>query len=222
MLCYNIYKVGGFMKEQELEKIREEYKKSTKSKERLLELKAKINMLEQNSNVEMYLQFAEIYSRVIKKNPQKSLELKEKMSMLEQNSNVVKYLQFVEIYNRFIKKNQKSLCIRSNEDLLIDVIVNNPITKTNNIYVDMGIFSLENGKLCRKYRNIELLSNQQDYEVMVMKDEIKLFENENIIINLPLKKRDDKNYLKIKEQFYIDSINEGQENAIKKILSMND
>ena len=46
----------------------------------------------------------------------------------------------------------------------------------------MGIFSLENGKLCRKYRNIELLSNQQDYEVMVMKDEIKLFENENIII----------------------------------------
>ena len=27
---------------------------------------------------------------------------------------------------------------------------------------------------------------------------------------------------KIKEQFYIDSINEGQENAIKKILSMND
>ena len=72
------------------------------------------------------------------------------------------------------------------------------------------------------YRNIELLSNQQDYEVMVMKDEIKLFENENIIINLPLKKRDDKNYLKIKEQFYIDSINEGQENAIKKILSMND
>ena len=148
------------MKEQELEKIREEYKKSTKSKERLLELKAKINMLEQNSNVEMYL--------------------------------------------------------------LIDVIVNNPITKTNNIYVDMGIFSLENGKLCRKYRNIELLSNQQDYEVMVMKDEIKLFENENIIINLPLKKRDDKNYLKIKEQFYIDSINEGQENAIKKILSMND
>ena len=185
MLCYNIYKVGGFMKEQELEKIREEYKKSTKSKERLLELKAKINMLEQNSNVEMYLQFAEIYSRVIKKDSQK-------------------------------------LRVRSNEDLLIDVIVNNPITKTNNIYVDMGIFSLENGKLCRKYRNIELLSNQQDYEVMVMKDEIKLFENENIIINLPLKKRDDKNYLKIKEQFYIDSINEGQENAIKKILSMND
>ena len=112
------------MKEQELEKIREEYKKSTKSKERLLELKTKINMLEQNSNVEMYLQFAEIYSRIIKKDLQKSLELKEKMSMLEQDSNVVKYLQFVEIYNRFVKKNQKSLCIRSNEDLLIDLIVN--------------------------------------------------------------------------------------------------
>lgn len=173
------------MKEQELEKIREEYKKITKSKERLL-------------------------------------ELKEEISLLEQDPNVVKYLQLIEFYNIFLKRNQENLHIRSNEDLLIDVIVNNPITKTNNIYVDMGIFSLENGKLCRKYRNIELLSNQQDYEVMVMKDEIKLFENENIIINLPLEKRDDKNYLKIKEQFYIDSINEGQENAIKKILSMND
>ena len=172
--------------------------------------------------IDLLKKIRKIYSRVIKKDSQKSLELKEKMSMLEQDSNVVKYLQFAEIYNRFIKKNQKNLRVRSNEDLLIDVIVNNPITKTNNIYVDMGIFSLENGKLCRKYRNIELLSNQQDYEVMVMKDEIKLFENENIIINLPIKKRDDKNYLKIKEQFYIDSINEGQENAIKKILSMND
>lgn len=210
------------MKEQELEKIREEYKKSTKSKERLLELKAKINMLEQNSNVEMYLQFAEIYSRVIKKNSQKLFELKEKMRMLEQDSNVVKYLQFVEVYNRFIKKNQKNLRVRSNEDLLIDVIVNNPITKTNNIYVDMGTFSLENGKVCRKYRNIELLSDQPEYEVMVAEEETKSFEKENIIIKLPLKKRDDKNYLKIKEQFYIDSINEGQENAIKKILSMND
>lgn len=173
------------MKEQELEKIREEYKKSTKSKERLLELKAKINMLEQDSNV-------------------------------------VKYLQFVEFYNIFLKRNQENLRVRSNEDLLIDVMVNNPITKTNNIYVDMGTFSLENGKLCRKYRNIELLSNQPGYEVMVTKEEIKSFESEKIVINLPPKKGDDKNYLKIKEQFYIDSINEGQENAIKKILSMND
>lgn len=77
----------------------------------------------------------------------------------------------------------------------------------------MRIFSLESGKLYRKYRNIELLSNQDGYEKKVFKEEIKSFENENIIINLPIKKRDNKNYLRIKEQFYIDSINNGQEFA---------
>lgn len=177
------------MKEETLQKIKEDYKQIIEKRNHLLQLCEEITKLEEDENVKKYLKIKEELSKIDYKN-----QIKETDSYI-----------LDAVFWRY-------------QRLIQDI-------DTNDIYVYMGTYMLDN--ICdiehgpsdirlkdddpraqyRIYRNIE---NGYSKEIPI--SECDEFEKNHKVIT-------DENFYTLQKEFIMTAVNEGQEEACRKILS---
>lgn len=148
---------------------------------------------------------------------------------LEKDNNVKEYISLVGL------SNCNKEFINDSDDEIINYIYTKYIYKidensTNKIYVYLGTFKYSNEfDVVHSYSDIRTDDNDkkanyrlyQDIELDFIKqvniDDCKLFEENNIIIN-PDSYYKMREYYKIRREFFVNSVKENQDTAIKKVL----
>ena len=166
------------------------------------------------------------------------LKLGEEIKLLEQNPTVKKYLELVNLYEKNTTGRMYEFDKKTDDDLLYSSLCSVRINETNNIYVYMGTFQknyecdIEHGSTdyrvnkydpdvdYRIYRNLELMSYQDAYEIEVQIEDCEKFEQEHIVIYPQNTSLCDQYYLKLKDEFFETSVYESQEKALEKVLNL--
>ena len=163
------------------------------------------------------------------------LKIGEAIEEYKQHPAVKKYLELIKLYEENTTGIMYEFDKKTDEDLLYSAITSVRINETNNIYVYMGTYiknheyDIEHGSRDYRvnkndpkadymiYRNLELMSYQDDYEISIPIKECKRFEDEHTVIYPNRTWLNDQYYLKLRDEFFATAIREGQDKALEKI-----
>ena len=166
------------------------------------------------------------------------LKLGEAIKLLEQNPTVKKYLELVNLYEKNTTGRMYEFDKKTDDDLLYSSLCSVRINETNNIYVYMGTFQknyecdIEHGSTdyrvnkhdpdanYRIYRNLELMSYQDAYEIEVQIEDCEKFEQGHIVIYPKKTSLYNQFFLKTRDEFFKTSVYESQEKALEKVLNL--
>lgn len=165
----------------------------------------------------------------------KIIEMSKKIEEYRKDPIVIDYLELVGEYEKLIANSKHGVDKQTDDEILLNAIRYIKIKESNNIYVYMGSFlenyecDIEDGPkdymvskdnpnaYYRVYRNLELNSYQEGYEVGVLAAECEKFEQENIVIYPEETKC---SYMDLRKDFFKTAISDSQENALKKVISL--
>ena len=165
------------------------------------------------------------------------LKIGEAIEEYEQHPAVKKYLELLEIYEKNTTGRMQGFDKKTDGNLLYSTLCSIRIDETNNIYVYMGTFERSNE--CdivhgpndyrvnkddpkadyRIYRNLELASYQNDYEIEVPIKKCEVFEKEHTVIYPQGTCLYDRYYNQLKDEFFETAISESQEKAVERVLA---
>lgn len=165
------------------------------------------------------------------------LKMGEAIEEYEQHPVVKKYLQLIKLYEENTTGRMYEFDKKTDSDLLYSSLCSVRINETNNIYVYMGTFEksyecdIEHGANdyrvnkddpnadYRIYRNLELMSYQDEYEVEVEIHDCEKFEQEHIVIYPQGTCLYDQYYNQLRNEFFETAISESQETAVERVLA---
>ena len=149
----------------------------------------------------------------IKEDQIKAKKVWDRIDELEQNVQVKEYIELKEMMKK-VNPNKKYL---SNDEILeicIDGYLSS-LSETNNIYVYIGTVELQEKSMKKKYKRYMNLEARYDNHLIPIELSSE-FENTHKIVNA----NNQESYKRLQKEFIKTSMEEGQEKACIKVLSL--
>ena len=149
----------------------------------------------------------------IKEDQIKAKKVWDRIDDLEQNAQVKEYIELKEMMKK-VNLNKKYL---SNDEILeicIDGYLSS-LSETNNIYVYIGTVELQEKSMKKKYKRYMNLEARYDNHLIPIELSSE-FENTHKIVNA----NNQESYKRLQKEFIKTSMEEGQEKACIKVLSL--
>lgn len=149
----------------------------------------------------------------IKEDQIKAKKVWDRIDDLEQNAQVKEYIKLKEMMKK-VNPNKKYL---SNDEILeicIDGYLSS-LSETNNIYVYIGTVELQEKSMKKKYKRYMNLEARYDNHLIPIELSSE-FENTHKVVNA----NNQESYKRLQKEFIKTSMEEGQEKACIKVLSL--